>query len=78
MCGAFAKLGFICHVNLECHSGKFWKFPCEVIYGQESPGWISVYKLGTFFFFLKKSRDLNLFGKNDWSMNSGRGRAGER
>ena len=47
------------------------------IYGQESPGWISLYKLGTFFLFLKISGDLNLFGKNDWSMNSGRRRAGD-
>ena len=30
-----------------------------------------------FFFLLKISRDLNLFGKNDWSMNSGRQRAGD-
>ena len=47
-------------------------------YGQESPGWISLFKLGTFIFSLKKSRDLNFFGKNDWLMNSGRRRAGNR
>ena len=33
--------------------------------------------LALFFFFLKKSRDFNLFGKIEWSMNSEPRRAGD-
>ena len=48
------------------------------IYGQESPGWISLFKLVTFFLLLLKiSRKPNFFGKIYWSMNSGRRRAGD-
>ena len=45
-------------------------------YGQESPGWISLFKLVTFL-LLKISRHLNFFGKIGWSMNSGPQRAGD-
>ena len=35
-----------------------------LLYGQESPGWISLYKLGTYFsFFWKIYRNINFFGK---------------
>ena len=45
------------------------------VYGQESPGWISQFKLA-FFLLLKISRNLNFVGKIDWSMNSKQQRAG--
>ena len=38
-------------------------------YGQESPGWISLFELVTFF-LLKIYRNINFFDKIDWSMNS--------
>ena len=46
------------------------------VYVQESPGWIFLFKL-VIFFWLKISNNLNLFSKIDWSMNSGRRRAGD-
>ena len=43
------------------------------IYGQESPGWKSLYRFVTnTMFFLIISRHLNLFGKLYWSVNSER------
>ena len=42
---------------------------CVCLYGQESPEWISLFKVVTFL-LLKIS--WNLFGKIDWSINSGR------
>ena len=45
-------------------------------YGQESPGWISLFEVVTFF-LLKIYRNVICFGKIDWSMNSGRQWAGD-
>ena len=43
-----------------------------ILYGQESPGWISLFKFVIIFFFLKIARNPNYFGKFDWSLNSRR------
>ena len=40
-------------------------------HGQESPGWISLLEL--FLSILKIYRNVNSFGKIDWSMNAGAG-----
>ena len=48
-----------------------------VIHGQESPRWISLFKLVTFQFFENILKP-HFFGKIDWSMNSGQRRAGDR
>ena len=45
-------------------------------YGQESPGWISLFKLVTFF-VVENIQKRNFFGKINWSMNSGPGWAGD-
>ena len=55
-----------CHKSyVTCHMSQV---PCKniylCVYGQESPGWISLYKLGTFFVYLKIYRKSNFFGKN--------------
>ena len=51
-------------------------FPClQSSYGQESPGWISLFKL-VIFLLLKITRHLNFIVKIDWSMNSGWPRTG--
>ena len=49
-----------------------WLGQCGSSYGQESPGWISLFKFVIIFFFLKIARNPNCFGKFDWSMNSRR------
>ena len=53
---------------------------CELLllnypYGQESPGWISLFKFVTF--FVENIQKPFFFGKIDWSMNSVRQRAGD-
>ena len=48
----------------------------DIIYGQESPGWISIYKLA--FFLLKIYRNINFLDKLDWSMSSRRQWAKDR
>ena len=45
-------------------------------YGRESPGWISLFKIFTSF-LLKFFRNRNIFGNIDWSIHSGRRRAGD-
>ena len=41
----------------------------KVTYGQESPGWISLFKLVTYFFFLYTETSI-FFGKIYWPINS--------
>ena len=64
---SFVIVSFVTHEHQQVIS---------LIYGQESPGWISLCKLVTFFLFLKINKNINLFGKIDWPMNSGRPWAG--
>ena len=45
-------------------------FEC-IVYGQESPGWISLFKLVTCFLFFENIQKSNFLGKIDWSMNLG-------
>ena len=52
-----------------------WGHIC--MYGQESPGGISLFKFLTKTYFFQISTHLNFFGKIDWSMNSGWQRAGD-
>ena len=47
------------------------------VYGQESPGWISLFKLVTFLLLLKIYRNFSFFGKVDLSLNSGPRWAGD-
>ena len=49
----------------------FWQFSNIIIYGQESPGWISLYKLVTCLPFFLIYRNSYCFCKIDLSMNSG-------
>ena len=59
-------------LNREGHSavdGTNLEHTYILSYGQESPGWILLFKFVTK--TVANSRKLNLFGKNDWAVNPG-------